>query len=68
MQDRRALLSEGLAVPADGVPSVPYGTPLSTAYAERSFVHSLLRLPQVAGAPHSLGGPEPTVPPHAASR
>ncbi|CAM5675115.1 hypothetical protein STANM337S_07215 [Streptomyces tanashiensis] len=56
--------AEGLAVLADGVPPVPYGTPLSDAYAQGSFVRRLLELPQVAGALRSLVGPEPWVDHH----
>ncbi|MDX3228139.1 phytanoyl-CoA dioxygenase family protein [Streptomyces sp. ME19-01-6] len=57
--------AEGLAVLADGVPPVPYGTPVSKAYAENSFARRLLELPQVSGALHSLVGPQPTVDHHA---
>lgn len=56
--------TEGLAVLAEGVPPVRYGTPLSEAYAQGSFVRRLLELPQVAGALHSLVGPEPWVDHH----
>ncbi|AUY53518.1 phytanoyl-CoA dioxygenase family protein [Streptomyces sp. CB01881] len=59
------LNAEGLTALTDGVPSVPYGTPLSAAYPEGSFVSRLLGLPQVAGALHSLVGPEPSVDHHA---
>ncbi|WP_442807033.1 hypothetical protein [Streptomyces sp. NBC_01294] len=48
----------------EGVPPVRYGTPLSEAYAQGSFVRRLLELPQVAGALHSLVGPEPWVDHH----
>jgi len=47
-----------------GVPPVPYGTALSQAYPPGSFVRRLLDLPEVAGALHSLVGPEPTVDHH----
>jgi hypothetical protein len=57
--------AEGLATLAEGVPSVPYGTPLSQAYEKGSFAHRLLELPQVAGALRSLVGPEPTIDHHA---
>ncbi|WP_194891752.1 phytanoyl-CoA dioxygenase family protein [Catenulispora pinisilvae] len=57
--------AEALTALAAGVPPVPYGTPLSRAYAKNSFVRRLLELPQVAGALHSLVGPEPTVDHHA---
>ncbi|MFF8381873.1 phytanoyl-CoA dioxygenase family protein [Streptomyces sp. NPDC015661] len=56
--------AEGLAVLADDVPPVPYGTPLTEAYPKDSFVRRLLELPQVAGALHSLVGPEPWVDHH----
>ncbi|WP_432741997.1 phytanoyl-CoA dioxygenase family protein [Streptomyces sp. JH002] len=56
--------TEGLAALAADVPPVPYGTPLSTAYAADSFARKLLELPLVAGALHSLVGPEPTVDHH----
>ncbi|MFE9425602.1 phytanoyl-CoA dioxygenase family protein [Kitasatospora sp. NPDC006697] len=58
------LNAEGLAVLADGVPSVPYGTPVSEAYPQGSFVRRLLELPQVAGALYSLVGPDPWVDHH----
>ncbi|MEY9942338.1 hypothetical protein ABH932_007011 [Streptacidiphilus sp. MAP5-52] len=48
-----------------GIPGVPYGTPLSTAFPEGSFARSLVELPPVAGALRSLVGPEPTVDHHA---
>ncbi|MFE2988509.1 phytanoyl-CoA dioxygenase family protein [Streptomyces sp. NPDC059262] len=57
--------AEALRVLADGVLEVPYGTPLSKAFDQGSFVARLLELPQVAGALHSLVGPEPTVDHHA---
>src|SRR2546423_11209177 len=57
--------AEGLATLAEGVPSVPYGTPLSQAYEKGSFVHQLLEIPRVAGALRSLVGPEPTIDHHA---
>ena len=57
--------AEALAVLAQGVPSVRYGTPLSKAYAPDSFVARLLEVPQVAGALRSLVGPEPLVDHHA---
>ncbi len=56
--------AEGLTVLADGVPPVPYGTPLSEAYAADSFVRRLLDVPRVAGALHSLVGRAPTVDHH----
>jgi hypothetical protein len=57
--------TEGLAVLTEGVAPVPYGTPLSKAYAPDSFVRRLLELPPVAGALRSLLGPEPLVDHHA---
>ena len=48
-----------------GIPAVPYGTPLSAAFPDGSFARSLVELPAVAGALHSLVGPEPTVDHHA---
>jgi hypothetical protein len=58
------LNAEAMEVLRTGVPPVPYGTPLSTAYPQGSFVRRLLELPEVAGALHSLVGPEPTVDHH----
>ncbi|WP_419992364.1 phytanoyl-CoA dioxygenase family protein [Streptomyces boninensis] len=55
---------EALRVLEAGVPGVPYGTPLSQAYAPDSFPRRLLDLPAVAGAVRSLVGPEPTVDHH----
>jgi hypothetical protein len=48
-----------------GVPAVPYGTPLSETFEDGSFVDRLVNLPEIAGAIHSLVGPEPTVDHHA---
>lgn len=48
-----------------GIPGVPYGTPLSEAFVESEFVQQLVTLPEVAGAIHSLVGPEPTIDHHA---
>jgi hypothetical protein len=48
-----------------GIPAAPYGTPLSEAFVDSEFVQELLALPAVAGAVHSLVGPEPTVDHHA---
>jgi hypothetical protein len=48
-----------------GIPADPYGTPLAAAFAGCEFVQELLDLPAVAGAIHSLVGPEPTVDHHA---
>ncbi|NGN62846.1 phytanoyl-CoA dioxygenase [Streptomyces sp. A7024] len=57
--------AEALPVLDDGVPPVPYGTPVSQAFKPGSFPRRLLELPQVAGALRSLVGPEPTVDHHA---
>ncbi|MDX3845603.1 phytanoyl-CoA dioxygenase family protein [Streptomyces europaeiscabiei] len=54
-----------VATLTEGLPDVPYGTPLSKAFAQDTFVHDLLALPVVAGAVESLVGPEPTVDHHA---
>lgn len=59
-----AMNTEALEVLSGGVAPVPYGTPVSTAYPEGSFVRRLLELPEVAGALHSLVGPEPNVDHH----
>ncbi|WP_236656303.1 phytanoyl-CoA dioxygenase family protein [Streptacidiphilus jiangxiensis] len=59
------LNAEALAVLAQGVPPVDYGTPLSKAYAPDSFPARLLAVPLVAGALRSLVGPEPLVDHHA---
>lgn len=48
-----------------GIEHRPYGTVLSTALPEGSFARELVELPEVAGALHSLVGPEPTVDHHA---
>ncbi|QNP68075.1 phytanoyl-CoA dioxygenase family protein [Streptomyces roseirectus] len=48
-----------------GLPGVPYGTPLAEAFAPDTFVHDLLAVPAVAGAVESLVGPGPTVDHHA---
>ncbi|WP_241995756.1 phytanoyl-CoA dioxygenase family protein [Kribbella antiqua] len=48
-----------------GIPGVPYGTPLSEAFVDTEFVQRLVELPEVAGAIHSLVGPEPLVDHHA---
>jgi hypothetical protein len=48
-----------------GVPGVPCGTPLETAYDDGTFVRRLVDLPVIAGAVRSLVGPSPTVDHHA---
>lgn len=49
----------------EGVPAVPYGTPLAEAFPSESFARRLVELPAVAGALRSLVGPNPTVDHHA---
>lgn len=56
--------AEAMEVLAAGIPPVPYGTPLSEAYPPGSFARRLVELPEVAGALHSLVGPDPTVDHH----
>ena len=56
--------AEALDVLREGVPGMPYGTPVSKAYPEGSFARRLVELPEVAGALHSLVGPEPTIDHH----
>ena len=48
-----------------GIPAVPYGTPVDEAFPAGSFARRLVDLPVVAGALHSLVGPDPTVDHHA---
>jgi len=50
---------------AGGIPAVPYGTPMREAFPDGSFARRLLDFPAVAGALHSLVGPDPTVDHHA---
>jgi hypothetical protein len=57
--------AEGLEVLSNGLPRVPCGSAVPDAYAEGSFVRSLLEIPGVAGALHSLVGPGPAVDHHA---
>jgi hypothetical protein len=54
-----------VAALAEGLPGVPYGTPLGEAFPPGTFVRELLDLPVVAGAVESLVGPGPTVDHHA---
>jgi hypothetical protein len=56
--------AEALGVFAAGLPTVPYGTPLTQACPEGSFARRLVELPAIAGALDSLVGPEPTVDHH----
>ncbi|WP_327426703.1 phytanoyl-CoA dioxygenase family protein [Streptomyces sp. NBC_01236] len=57
--------AEGMEVLSEGLPGVPYGSPVPDAYPAGSFVRRLLELPAVAGALHSLVGPGPSVDHHA---
>jgi hypothetical protein len=57
--------AEGMTVLREGLPGVPYGSPVPDAYPDGSFVRRLLELPSVAGALHSLVGPGPAVDHHA---
>lgn len=57
--------AQAIAVLDGGIPAVPYGTPLPDTFEPGSFVDQLVKLPAVAGAIHSLVGPDPTVDHHA---
>ena len=57
--------AEAIDVLQAGIPAAPYGTPLSQAFEEGSLAQRLVQLPEVAGAIHSLVGPDPTVDHHA---
>ena len=57
--------AEAIDVLKAGIPAVPYGTPLAETFAEGSFGQRLVQLPEIAGAIHSLVGPDPTVDHHA---
>lgn len=59
------LNAQAIDVLQAGIPAVPYGTPVSEAFPAGSFTRRLLDVPVVAGALHSLVGPEPTVDHHA---
>jgi len=59
------LNQQAIAVLEAGIPAVPYGTPLSETFEEGSFAQRLVQLPEIAGAIHSLVGPEPRVDHHA---
>ncbi|RKN07939.1 phytanoyl-CoA dioxygenase [Streptomyces radicis] len=48
-----------------GIPAVPYGTPVAEAFPEGSLPRRLVAVPEVAGALHSLVGPEPRIDHHA---
>lgn len=56
---------EALELLPNGIPDVPYGTPVADAYSEGSFLRRLVELPAVAGALRSLVGPDPTIDHHA---
>ncbi|MEV8374368.1 phytanoyl-CoA dioxygenase family protein [Kribbella sp. NPDC056861] len=56
---------QALEVLENGIPGVPYGTPLSEAFVDSEFVQRLVQLPEIAGAIHSFVGPEPAVDHHA---
>src|SRR5689334_5265820 len=56
---------EALELLPNGIPDVPYGTPVTDAYLEGSFPRRLVELPAVAGALQALVGPGPTVDHHA---
>ncbi|MFC4947935.1 phytanoyl-CoA dioxygenase family protein [Pseudonocardia sp. GCM10023141] len=57
--------AEAIAVLDAGIPAVPYGTPLTETFDDGSFAQRLVQLPAIAGAVHSLVGPDPTVDHHA---
>jgi hypothetical protein len=57
--------AEAIDVLRAGIPAVPYGTPLAETFANGSFAQRLVQLPEVAGAIHSLVGPDPLVDHHA---
>lgn len=59
------LNEQALTELADGVPARPFGTPLGEAFEDGSFAQRLVQLPEIAGAIHSLVGPDPTVDHHA---
>jgi len=59
------LNQQAIEVLKAGIPGVPYGTPLDEAFRDSEFVQRLVQLPEVAGAIHSLVGPDPTVDHHA---
>jgi hypothetical protein len=56
--------AEALGVLEAGIPAVPHGIPVPTAYPADSFARRLIELPAVAGALSSLVGPDPTVDHH----
>jgi len=59
------LNEQAVQVLTDGIPHVPYGTPVDQAFPEGSFARRLIELPKVAGALYSLVGPGPTIDHHA---
>lgn len=60
----QALNDRAIAVLDAGIPEHPYGTPLDVAYPRGSFARELLDLPAIAGAVHSLVGPDPRIDHH----
>lgn len=54
-----------LATLTAGLPGVQYGATVEEAFGRGTLAHDLLALPQVAGALHSLLGPNPSVDHHA---
>lgn len=58
------LNTEAMEVFGAGIPAVPYGTPVTKACPEGSFMRRLVDLPEVAGALHSLVGPDPNIDHH----
>ncbi|HET6856420.1 MAG TPA: phytanoyl-CoA dioxygenase family protein [Streptomyces sp.] len=56
---------EAIAALDHELPPVAYGTPLSKAFDDSAFIPRLLAVPAVAGALHSLVGPDPDVDHHA---
>ncbi|MFF3455012.1 phytanoyl-CoA dioxygenase family protein [Streptomyces sp. NPDC002730] len=61
----REMNDRAIGVLSEGIPDVPYGTPVDEAFSEGSFARRLVELPPVAGALRSLVGPAPTVDHHA---
>ncbi|WP_035699887.1 phytanoyl-CoA dioxygenase family protein, partial [Glycomyces tenuis] len=59
------LNEEAIGVFDAGIPVAYYGQPVPKVYEEGSFVRRLIETPAVAGALHSLIGPDPTVDHHA---
>ncbi|WP_214323394.1 phytanoyl-CoA dioxygenase family protein [Nonomuraea sediminis] len=59
------LNQQAIQVFDEGIPEVPYGTPLREAFPAGSFARRLIEVPEVAGALESLVGQDPTVDHHA---